>query len=170
MKLIAFALFATATLHAADPIAVSAFKFSPPEGWASVQPKSPIRKAQLSVPGKEGGKPAEVVFFHFGGGQGGDVQSNVQRWYAQFAGTADKQKSEAQEWGGTKVTIVSTEGTLKASPNAGIPEDQPDSALLGAILEHSDGPVFVKMTGPKELVNESREKFIALVKGAVEKK
>jgi hypothetical protein len=170
MKSFALALLAAATLHAADPVAVSAFKFTLPDGWKSVEPKSSMRKAQLSVPGKDGAKPAEVVFFFFGDGQGGDVQSNVQRWFGQFAGGKDKQKSETHEWSGVKVTIVSTEGTMKASPISGVPEDQADFALLGAILEHADGPVFVKMTGPAGLVNESREKFTALVKSATEKK
>jgi hypothetical protein len=170
MKRFLFALLAAATLHAADPVSVSAFKFTLPEGWKSVEPKSAMRKAQLSVPGKDGAKPAEIVFFFFGGGQGGDVQSNVQRWFGQFTGGQDKQKSETQEWGGTKVTIVSTEGTMKASPISGVPEDQPEFALLGAILEHADGPVFIKMTGPAALVNENREKFTTLVKSATEKK
>ncbi len=170
MKRIALALLAAATLHAADPISVSAFKFTVPEGWKSVEPKSPMRKGQLAIPGKEGTKSAEVVFFFFGEGQGGDVQANTQRWFGQFNGGQDKQKTETADWGGTKVTLVSTEGTMKASPIAGVPEDQADFALLGAILEHADGPVFVKMTGPAALVKESREKFIALVKSATEKK
>jgi hypothetical protein len=163
-------LFAT-TLFAADAakFTVSEFTFTRPEGWKQAEPKSPMRKAQLEVPGKDG-KSAEVVFFAFGGGQGGDVKSNVSRWFGQFSGGADVQKSEEQEWSGVKVTIVSTEGTMKASPISGVTEDQKDFALLGAILEHADGPVFVKMTGPVALVKESKEKFIALVKSATEKK
>jgi hypothetical protein len=80
------------------------------------------------------------------------------------------QKSETQDWNGVKVTIVSTEGTMKASPISGVNEDQADFALLGAIVEHADGPVFVKMTGPSPLVKESKDKFVALVKSATEKK
>jgi hypothetical protein len=69
-----------------------------------------------------------------------------------------------------KVTLVSAEGTLKAAPMAGITEELPDAALLGAILEHTDGAVFVKMTGPAPLVKASRDQFLALVKSATEKK
>jgi hypothetical protein len=169
---LACSLFFAATLFAQDAakFEVSAFKFALPEGWKKAEPKSPMRKAQLEVPGKDGGKSAEVVFFFFGGGQGGDVKSNVSRWYSQFTGGADVQKSETQDWNGVKVTIVSTEGTMKASPISGVNADQPDFALLGAILEHADGPVFVKMTGPTALVKESKEKFLALVKSATEKK
>lgn len=169
--LLACSLFFTVSTFAADAakFAVSEFTFTRPEGWKQTEPRSAMRKAQIEVPGKDGGKPAEIVFFYFGGGQGGDVQSNVSRWFGQFNGSADVQKSETQDWGGVKVTIVSTEGTMKASPISGVNEDQADFALLGAILEHSEGPVFVKMTGPAALVKESREKFTALVKSATEK-
>ncbi len=162
----------TASLFAeeAAKFEVSTFSFTRPEGWKQAQPKSAMRKAQIEVPGKDGGKSAEIVFFHFGNGQGGDVAANVARWFGQFNGGADVQKSETADWNGTKVTIVSTEGTMKASPISGVPEDQAGFALLGAILEHAEGPVFVKMTGPTALVKESKDKFTALVKSATEKK
>ena len=53
---------------------------------------------------------------------------------------------------------------------AGIPDELPNAALLGAIIEHAEGPVFIKMTGPIAVVKEAREKFTTMVKGAVEKK
>jgi hypothetical protein len=172
-RLALFALsFATlVSLHAEEgKFSVSAFSFTLPEGWKKVEPKSSMRKAQLEVPGQDGAKPAEVTFFFFGGGQGGDVDSNVSRWLGQFSGGKDVQKVEPQEINGVKVTLVSTEGTMKASPFAGIPEDVADAALQGAILEHADGPVFIKMTGPGAVVKASKEKFMGLVKSATEKK
>jgi hypothetical protein len=171
LALITLALVSVGTLHAEQTkVQVSALSFTLPEGWKSVEPKSAMRKAQLEVPGKDGGKPAEVTFFHFGTGGGGDIQANVSRWYAQFTGGADVQKKEELDFGGTKVTLVTTEGTLKAAPFAGIPEELPNAALLGAIVDHAEGAVFIKMTGPAELVKGSREKFLQLVKSAAEKK
>jgi hypothetical protein len=171
LALLAFSLASLVSLHAEQvKFTVSAFSFTAPDGWKQVEPKSAMRKAQLEVPGAEGGKTAEVTFFFFGGGQGGDVKANVQRWVGQFSGGSDVQKVEEQDMNGVKVTLVSTEGTMKASPFAGIPEDMPGSALQGAILEHADGPVFIKMTGPADLVKASKEKFLSLVKSATEKK
>ena len=171
LALLALAFTSLVSLHAEQAnFTVSAFNFTAPDGWKKVEPKSAMRKAQLEVPGADGGKSAEVTFFFFGGGQGGDVKANVQRWVGQFSGGADVQKVEEQDINGTKVTFVSTEGTMKASPFAGIPEDMPDAALQGAILEHGEGPVFIKMTGPAALVKASKEKFLALVKSATEKK
>ena len=40
-------------------------------------------------------------------------------------------------------------------------------ALLGAIIEHPDGNVFVKMTGPAALVKESRKKFLDFISTAL---
>ena len=169
LALLVFSLTSLVSLHAETAkFTVSALEFTSPDGWKQVQPKSPMRKAQLEVPG-EGGK-AEVTFFYFGDGQGGDVKANVSRWFAQLSGGADVQKVEEQDFNGTKVTLVSTEGTLKASPMAGIPEDVQNAALQGAILQHADGPVFIKMTGPAAVVKGSKEKFLQLVKSATEKK
>jgi hypothetical protein len=168
---LALSLFAAATLYAADTFAVSAYTFTLPEGWKSVPPASAMRKAQLSIPGKDGAKGADVTFFHFGseGGAGG-VQANVQRWLGQFAAAEGASKTEPLDIAGTKVTIVSTEGTMKGGQFGGPAQDEPDFALLGAIIEHADGPVFIKGTGPKALIKESREKFMAMVKSALEKK
>ncbi len=156
---------------AADTFAVSALTFSLPEGWKAVQPSSPMRKAQLAIPGKDGGKQADVTFFHFGAeSPAGGVQANVQRWFGQFAAADGAAKTEAMELGGTKVTVVSTEGTIKGGQFGGPAQDEPNFALLGAIIEHGEGPVFIKATGPVTLVKEGREKFLAMVKSAVEKK
>ena len=167
----ACALFvATAVAEDSAKFSVGAFSFARPAEWKSIEPTSPMRKAQLQIPGKDGGKPADITFFFFGEGNGGGVEPNVQRWLAQIAGKPEANKVEAQEFNGVKVTLVSAEGTLKAAPMAGITEELSDAALLGAILEHSEGAVFVKMTGPAALVKASREQFLALVKSATGKK
>lgn len=161
---------AVAQAEESGKFAVGAYHFTRPADWKTVQPSSPMRKAQLQVPGKESGKPADITFFFFGEGNGGGVEPNVQRWISQFAAKPEASKVEKQEFNGVKVTLVSTEGTLKASPMAGIAEELPDAALLGAILEHAEGAVFVKMTGPAALVKGSREQFLTLIKSATEKK
>jgi hypothetical protein len=171
IAVIALSLIASATLFAADTFPVSGLTFTVPEGWKSVPPASAMRKAQLSIPGKDGGKAADVTFFHFGneGGAGG-VQANVQRWLGQFSSAEGAEKTEPLDIAGTKVTLVSTEGTMKGGQFGGPAQDEPDFALLGAIIEHADGPVFIKGTGPKAVLKESREKFMAMIKSAVEKK
>ena len=161
-----------AGVRADDPakFKVGACEFTRPADWKWIEPTSTMRKAQLQIAGKDGARSADVTFFFFGDGPTGGVDANVQRWLGQFTGKPEANKTEPLEVKDVKVTLVSTEGTMKASPFGGQPDDMPGSGLLGAIIEHAEGAVFVKMTGPLALVKESREKFVAMVKAAAEKK
>ncbi len=144
-----------AAANAADPIEfkVGSFTFARPDAWDWAVPSSPMRKAQLSVPGKAGGPPAEVTFFHFGAGQGGSVQANVDRWFKQFSdGYTDSRTERA---GNTTVTFVKAEGTFASGMPGGPTTPMKDYALRGAILESPSGDVYVKMTGPKAIVKEA---------------
>ena len=167
LSLLASLLLLVSTALAEDPATfqVGGFTFTRPADWGWVQVNSPMRKAQLSVPGGE--KGAEITFFHFGPG-GGDVASNTQRWFRQFQSAPNAEKTEEMTFGKTKVTLASTEGTFSSGMPGGPTTPMTDYALLGAILEHPEGSVFVKMTGPAALVKSSRDKFIGFVKTAAE--
>lgn len=168
--LFAAALFAfSVTLHAEDPTSfeVGTLKFQRPNEWQWVPVSSPMRKAQLKVPGEDPAKSADITFFHFGAGQGGDVQANAQRWLKQFRANEGAEKIETQEINGKKVTLVSTEGTFNSGMPGAAATPLPDQALLGAIVDDPQGAVFIKMTGPAPLVKKSREKFIDFIKTAV---
>jgi hypothetical protein len=160
-------LLTVATAFAEDPATfeVGAFKFKRPADWAWVPSTSPMRKAQLKVPGGENG--AEMTFFHFGPG-GGDARANTDRWFRQFSGKPDAQKIEEQTYGKTKVTFAETQGVYAAGMPGGPTTSLNDYALLGAILDSPDGLVFVKLTGPTAVVKGSKEKFVAFVKDAAE--
>ena len=119
-----------------------------------------MRAAQLKISGAKEGESADVVFFHFGPSGGGDTQSNVDRWVRQFQGGSEAAKVEPQEIGGAKVTLVTTEGTFNSGMPGGPTTPMENYALLGAIIEHKEGSVFVKMTGPAALVKGSRQKFL----------
>ena len=151
---------------------VSELTFARPEAWTWVRlGPNPMRKAQLAIPGREGGEPAEVVFFHFGPGNAGGVQANVDRWFRQFQGTKEEiqAKQETTETGGTKVTYVRAEGTYLSGMPGGPQTPRPGFALRGAIIEAPEGAVFVKLTGPKALVEGGDADFRKMVEGAVKK-
>src|SRR5215210_9316289 len=101
---------------AEDPatFAVGGFTFSRPAEWQWVPVTSQMRKAQLKVPGAAGKEAADVTFFHFGTGMGGDLQATAQRWLAQFESREGASKIEWKDLGGRKAAIVSTEGTFKS--------------------------------------------------------
>lgn len=162
-----FGSFSIGRTMAADPVSfnVGEFTFERPEGWGWVSSTSPMRKAQLKVEGSDGAL-GEVVFFHFGPGQGGGVDANVQRWLAQFQG-GEPGTSRREVLGDRGVTFVEATGTF-LSGMPGTPAVPMDGfALRGAILESPGGDVYVKFTGPAEVVEANSSAFESMVRSAV---
>lgn len=169
---VSFLFAALNGLRAADAPAtfkVSQFSFARPTHWEWVESASPMRKAELKVVDEKTKAKAEVVFYHFGPGSAGGTQANVDRWLGQFAEPRDKinAKTEDVTAGQHKVTYVSAEGTYKSGMPGGPQTPMPNYALLGAIIEASEGSVFVKMTGPKELIKSATADFKKMVEGAL---
>jgi hypothetical protein len=172
LSLAAALLLSATVVFAEDPATfpVGAFTFNRPADWQWVPVTSSMRKAQLKVPGTDPAQSAEVTFFHFGGGQGGDVQSNAMRWLRQFQSKEGAEKIDWKDIDGTRVALVSTEGTFQSGMPGGPTTPMPDHALLGAILPSSEGNVFVKMTGPTPIVKGASDKFIEFITAAVKSK
>lgn len=140
--------------------------FTLPEGWQQQQPRSRMRLAQAVIPGPAG--PGELTVFFFGVGGGGGVEANLQRWIGQVEldpGTAPAR--EVFTVGQFQVTSVEVRGTLKPSTmGTGPATPQPDSLLLGAVVEGSGGPWFFKATGPADTLAPQRAAFLAVLKSA----
>ena len=164
---IVFALPAFARAEDPATFPVGGVTFTRPADWKWVPVTSPMRKAQLAVPGADAAKAADITFFHFGEDGAGGIEANAQRWLKQFSGKAGAEKTEAQEIAGVKVTLVSTEGTFSSGMPGGEAKPLENHALLGAMIENPGGLVFVKMTGPIETVKASREKFLEFLKTAL---
>ena len=148
----------------AEAVKIEAFTFAVPEGWRSVTPSSPMRKAQLEI--ARGPEKAEVTFFHFGADQGGSVADNIARWFAQFPGSEKNRVTENAQVGAVKITFALTEGTFSSGMPGGPTTPMSGYALCSAILETSAGNVFVKMTGPEAVVKGSTEAFKKMVSDA----
>jgi hypothetical protein len=148
---------------------VSEFTFKQPAKWERVETTSSMRKAQFKVSDADKKNSAEVVFFHFGPGDGGGVQANVERWFGQFEGPREKigAKSEEAKIGTHKVTFVRAEGTYLSGMPGGARTPQPGSALRGAIIDSDQGAVFVKMTGPAALVKSAEDDFHKMIESAL---
>jgi hypothetical protein len=169
LALLVLCFLGAATLRAEDPASfpVGGLTFKRPSDWTWVPVNSPMRKAQLRVAGANPAEAADITFFHFGPESGGDVQANAQRWVAQFRGGENVAKIEPQEISGAKVTLVTTEGTFSSGMPGGPSTPLENYALLGAIIEHPAGNVFVKMTGPSAVVKDSRKKFLEFIAAAL---
>jgi len=159
-------LFLLAPVNALEPIVfeVGSFSFQRPSDWKWVVPASSMRKAQLDFEGAGGGK-AETTFFHFGAGQGGGIEANVQRWFSQFQNSETARTEEMI--GNTRVVFVTAKGTFLSGMPGTTPVPLENHSLRGAILEDSTGgDVFVKMTGPTEAVEAASPAFDKMVRDA----
>lgn len=139
--------------------------FTLPAAWQREQPRSSMRLAQATIPG-EGG-PAQLTVFHFGAGGGGGVDANLDRWQGQIelAGAAPSRETFAAD--PFRVTWMDVAGTLKPSTiGVGPTTPQPNSRLLGAVVEGAGGPWFFKIVGPDATVAAARDDFLALLRSA----
>lgn len=148
---------------------VAGIKWSLPERWTK-QGDRPMRVATYTIPAAEGESEAgECAVFHFGGGQGGDIDMNIQRWGSQFEDAGEAQKSSSQVHG-MNVTRVEIAGTYLA-PGGPMMESQGKKEhyrLLGAIVEGPEGTVFFKFTGPTKTIDAATGEFDSMI-GSISK-
>jgi hypothetical protein len=128
-----------------------------------------MRKVTYQIPAAAGDpEPGEMAVFFFGQGQGGSVDSNVERWMSQFApekGAPPAAKPKQIKAGSVSVTLVSAQGTYAAGmPGAGQMLEKRGWALYGAIALGPQGPIFFKMVGPRKTIERSTAELDALVK------
>lgn len=147
-----------------DTIRVSEFTFSFGKPWLRQQASSPMRAGQFLYEHQHADLgQIELVIFHFGAGQGGGVQANIDRWVGMFDGSPES-STEEREAGDRKVTLLSVSGTYMESaggPFSGNKTARPDYTMLAAILPSDQGDVFIRLTGPTKAVDEMKEEFDA---------
>jgi hypothetical protein len=138
--------------------------FDLPAGWQAEQPSSSMRMAQASIPGPGG--PGQLTVFYFGPGGGGGVEANIERWIGQMEVAPGTQPArETFDANGYRITVVDVEGTLLPSTmGTGPTTPQPDSRLLGAVVEGPGGPWFFKATGPEATLAAERDAFLSMLR------
>jgi hypothetical protein len=148
------------------PLQVKGLELLLPSGWTSVPPSSQMRAAQVVIDGPGGA--AEMAVFHFGAGQGGDVEANIQRWLGQIVPQPGTQPQRQNlEANGLRITFVDAEGTLQPGQMGVGPQTaQPGSRLLGAVIEGDGGPWFLKATGPDLTLAPQRLAFVGMLQRA----
>jgi len=149
-------------VSAGDAAAVG-IKWDVPARWTDRGATS-MRLATYQVPAKGGGDAGECAVFYFGPGQGGDPESNIDRWIGQFE-KHGKISRASQQYGGIPVKLVEVEGDYLA-PSGPMMEStarKSDYMLKGAIVEGPNGNVFFKFTGPKKTLDGAAKEFEQLL-------
>jgi len=161
MKLILAIFWCSACLLlAGEKFDVGEFKFEASDAWKKGRTNRMVKAAFTHG---EGGPL--VKFYHFGRGQGGGVAANIRRWKGQFQGESEM-KQDSKKYGDQEVATVEISGTYLDGPPMGKKTPKEGFILLGAVIPHKGGDVFIKMTGPKAEMEKARVAFHALVKSA----
>ncbi len=162
---------APALPDASGMLDVGAIAFKMPAQWEAQQPKSSMRRAQVSAPGSAG--PAQLIVYFFGAGGAGPTQANIDRWVGQFANADGSPVSDAKQTSskisGFDVTQVEVAGTYAGGMNAGGQQQaaQGGQRLIAAVVNTNGGPYYFKFLGPDGTVTEQREPFDELIASIV---
>ena len=144
--------------------------YTAPAGWKAVTTSSSMRVAQFTVPRASGDtQDAELVVYYFGG-SGGTVDANIDRWVGQMQQSDGRPSSAAMKRqsrtvNGMKVTLVDVSGTYVAEVTPGSPQrhNSPNFHLRAAVIETTNGPYFIKLTGPAKTVAAAEKPFEAFL-------
>ena len=133
---------------------------TPPEGWqaftTAAQGRSMVAPPVgiFILPRVEGDQQdAMVRLTHYPKMREVSLQQNLDRWYGQVRQpdgrqTKDVAKLETFEVKGVTITLVDIPGTIGS---------QPDQRMLAAVIEHPQGPHFLKVQGPEATVNKWKD-------------
>jgi len=151
------ALIASAvSLHAAE-IEVAGLKFSAAAEWKLADTARPMSAGSLI---KDGEPKLEAIFYHFPGGQGGDVEANLQRWTGQFAkDPAPKVERETLKAGDKEIVIATITGTYKGSTMRPEPVPLENYTTLAAIVPGAQGNVFIRLNATREVAEANKADF-----------
>jgi hypothetical protein len=132
-------------------------QWTKPESWKE-QPLSEMRLGSFKVEGPNADS-ADVSVIAFPGEAGGLI-SNINRWRGQLQLSPLSEEQLPDVIQKTEVDNVPTDLVdFQTAENAPKP-----SRILGAVLQAGDRTWFVKMTGPPQLIESQRQKFLDFVK------
>ena len=134
--------------------AESGLAWTRPEGWDLMAPR-PMRVVSFQV----GGSEAAECYVSLLKNDGGGVDANVNRWRAQMGAPALRGEEIAAL---PRLTVLGQPSVLvevSGSQGATSGDSQLGNSLLGVVCLLDGGSVFVKMTGPEDVVREEVDRF-----------
>lgn len=160
------------------PLDIAGAAFLPPDAWTDLGP-SQMRKASYRFgPVGSDTDAAEVTAFFFGREQGGDIESNIQRWIGQMDPPEGKEiqevvrRSKVTTQTGLDIHFVEIDGIYNRSMGGGPmtggrTKAHPGWRMVAAIVEAPGGNVFFKLVGPEATARDMEESFRDMLTTAV---
>ena len=124
-----------------------------------------MRVAQFTLPRVDGDSDDAELVVYFFGGSGGSVDANIQRWVGQMQqpdGTpVTTAKRDVRHANGLTITLIDVSGTYVAetAPGASTHHDNAGYRLRAGVVETSNGPYYIKLTGPQKTVTKWDQAF-----------
>lgn len=174
--LVVFALFATACnsnkvpkdAKKVEPIeqkttvkgnyTLSNFSLSIPETWQEQAASNSMRVAEFVIK-KYPDYPIVVSYL---GNNDNMIQANIDRWRGQFSLEDSYTELELTQPAVKGTKILGTY-KLKAFPMAQDFTDTPSYGMLAAIIPSEEGPYFLKVTAPENVIQEETETFVKVL-------
>ena len=138
-------------------------EWTTPKGWTELEPTS-MRTGNWRV----AGDPRAECYLTILGGDAGGLAANVNRWRTQMGlGAMSRDELEGLErveFLGGLAPMVDFEGTFSGMiPGGSAGAPQSGYRLVGALKVDPNGSVFVKMTGPSDVIGKELQSFKLLV-------
>jgi hypothetical protein len=131
--------------------------WSVPAGWKVTPPSSGMRVAQFDVGVDETGDAVQCIVF---GGNMGPDDENIKRWVGQMGPAAkDSAVVASSEHDGVKITRLEAGGSYTDTMRASEPKTVATAKMLAAIVESPSGKLYVKLAGPKTVVDGAAKAF-----------
>jgi hypothetical protein len=136
-----------------------ALQWQPPAGWRE-GPKKSMRAVTYLV----GPEPAVECYITVLPGESGGMRANINRWRDQLDAS---ELSQAEVDALTRIPMLGSTGRLLEIDGTGASAGK---KMLAALSVSSQRSVFVRLTGPKELLESEREHFRAFAASIQERK
>ena len=90
--------------------------------------------------------------------------ANLQRWAAQFDTPEEPRIEQLKGESHYPITVIEVSGTLTQTRQVGGGDPRGNWALLGAVVETAQGPVYLKVLGPQENIQAQRTAVLEAIR------
>ncbi len=136
--------------------------FALPEGWEMREGSNQMRLAEWNLPGQDS---VVGIVYYFGDGGGGPIDDNLKRWKGQMGSDVEAQTEVMEIAEGVKAHWLDALGSYSPGMGAGNPHAGTHGGfrMLAVVLEVPEGPLFVKLVGPTDVIGEHEEAIKAWI-------